>query len=375
MNIRIAPNAFKGTLSARQVAGLLAEEARRAWPEGRLTRWPLADGGDGTLECLSAAAGALRRRAVVRGPRGEKIRAPWLRSADGRWAAVEMARASGVALLPPRRRDPEKTTSFGTGQLIDAARRAGARDIWVGLGGTATVDGGAGLLQAMGADLRHGEDRLASPATGRDLARITRIDAAAFRRRWAGVRFTLLTDVRNPLTGPRGAARAFGPQKGATKTQVARLARGLARWADALVRAGGRDPRALPGGGAAGGAAAGLWSLAGARVVPGARWAVRRTGLEKSLARGDLVITGEGRIDRTTFEGKAVGELLSLARRRGTDIVLVTGAIAPAVKARVARAGARTVVLGAPPRDRRSAARVLRRKVRAAFKKWGKAFL
>jgi len=375
VNVLIAPTAFKGTLSAGSVARILAREARRAWPGCRVTLLPLADGGDGTLDCLSSDTGAARRRALVRGPRGRKIRAPWLWSVDTRWAAVEMARASGLVLVPVAGRDPERTTSYGTGQLIDAARRAGAREIWVGLGGTATVDGGAGLLQAMGLDFYREGERLIAPATGGDLERITRIDAAGFRRRWTGVRFVLLTDVRNRLNGARGAARVFGPQKGATKTQVARLARGLQKWADELVRVGGRDPRALAGGGAAGGAAAGLWSLTRARVVPGARWTMRRAGLEKSLARADLLITGEGRVDRTSFEGKAVGEVLESAQRRGKKIVLVAGGIAPTVRSRVDRSGARVVLLGTPPRDRRDAARTLARRASEAFKKWGKAFL
>lgn len=355
MNVLIAPNAFKGTVSARRAADILARAVRRAEPTARVRVLPLADGGDGTLDALSDRPGAVRRWATVRGPRGRRVRAPWLWFAGARRAVVEMARASGLALLRSGGRDPERTTSHGTGQLIDAARRAGAKEIWVGLGGTATVDGGAGLLQAMGLDLDRDGVRLTAPAVGGDLGRMTRINAGKFRRRWAGVRFTLLTDVRNRLNGARGAARVFGPQKGADKVQVARLARGLQKWGDALVRAGGRNPRRLVGGGAAGGAAAGLWSLTRARVAPGARWLADAAGLRAAVAWADWIVTGEGGVDATSFEGKLTGEILRLARRRKIPATVVAGSATPAAAGRIRRWGARLCLLGPAPRN--SAAR------------------
>lgn len=375
MNVLIAPNAFKGTLSAARAARLLMEETRRACPTCRCRTFPLADGGDGTLDALAGRPGFVRRWRRVNGPRGERVRAPWLWDAAHRRAVVEMAAASGLALVPLAGRNPEHTTSFGTGELIDAARRAGAREIWVGLGGTATVDGGAGLLQAMGLGLFSGGEKLISPATGGDLERLTRLDAAGFQNPWRGVRFVLLTDVRHRLTGRHGAAPVFGPQKGATKNQVARLARGLSRWAVLLRRAGGRDPRSLEGGGAAGGAAAGLWSLARARVVPGARWLARRAGLENAVEGADLVITGEGRVDRTTFEGKAVGELLNMVRREKGRALVVTGGVDPAARRRLTRSGARVVSLGRVPRTAAEAEHAMARAVRAAFRKEEDLFL
>ncbi|MBK9922186.1 MAG: glycerate kinase [Elusimicrobia bacterium] len=375
MNVLIAPNAFKGTLSSARAARLLTEEVRRICPTCHCRILPLADGGDGTLDALAGRPGFVRRWNPVKGPRGERIRAPWLWDAAGRRAVVEMAAASGLALVPPRGRDPEHTTGFGTGELIDAARRAGAREIWVGLGGTATVDGGAGMLQAMGLGLFRGGDKLISPATGGDLERLTRLDATGFQKLWRGVRFVLLTDVRHRLTGRHGAAPVFGPQKGATKTQVARLARGLSRWAILLRRAGGRDPRSLDGGGAAGGAAAGLWSLARARVVPGARWLARRAGLGNSVKWADRVISGEGRVGRTTFEGKAVGELLRMVRRENGRALVVTGGVDPAARQRVKRSGARVLTLGRVPRTPGEAERVLARTVRAAFREEEDLFL
>lgn len=369
MNVLVAPNAFKGTMTSARAARLMMDEIRRVRPGWRCRALAMADGGDGTLDALAARPEFSRRWRVVKGPRGERRRATWLWDAAGRRAVVEMAAASGLALLPPARRDPERTSGFGTGELIDAARRAGAREIWVGLGGTATVDGGAGLLQAMGMAVWRDGEKLLSPAIGGDLGRITKIDDAEFRKRWRGVHFLLLTDVRHRLTGPRGAARVFGPQKGATDVQVERLARGLARWAVLLRRAGGRDPRALAGGGAAGGAAAGLWSMTKARVVPGARWLADRAGLAASLRWADAVVTGEGRVDRTSFEGKAVGELLRGARRAGTRAVLVTGAVDPGARGQVNKTGARVVVLGTPPRGGRAAARAMSRALRGALRK------
>jgi len=282
--ILVCPNAFKETFSPRQAARLIARGLRRALPRARLVLIPVADGGDGTLEALRASIGGRLVRVRVTGPLGTPIRASYLRS--GRTAVIEMARASGLKLVPPRKRDPLVTTTRGTGELVAHAFDAGARRILLGVGGSATVDGGRGALEVV------------TPAMAR--------------------RLTILCDVENPLLGTRGAAAVFGPQKGAGPAQVKILEERLAAWAAELEARTGKDVRRLPGTGAAGGLSAGLAAY-GARLVRGAETILEAAGYPKPC---DFVVTGEGRVDRTSLGGKAVGTVIRLAP---APVVLVCG--------------------------------------------------
>ncbi len=282
--IVVAPNAFKETFSPREAARLIARGLRRALPRARLELVPVADGGDGTLEALRAALGGRLVHVRVTGPLGAPVRAAYLRA--GRTAVVEMARASGLKLVPPEKRNPLVTTTRGTGELIAHAVGHGARRILLGVGGSATVDGGAGALEVV------------TPAMAR--------------------RVTVLCDVENPLLGPRGAAPVFGPQKGATPARVRILQERLAAWARLLRKRTGADVRRIPRGGAAGGLSAGLAAY-GARLVSGAEYILRLSGFPRPC---DFVVTGEGRIDRTSLGGKAVGTVLRLSP---APVVLVCG--------------------------------------------------
>jgi glycerate kinase len=282
--ILVCPNAFKETFSPRQAARLIARGLRRALPRARLLLMPVADGGDGTLEALRASIGGRLVRVRVTGPLGNPLPSSYLRS--GRTAVIEMARASGLKLVPPERRDPLLTTTRGTGELIAHAWRRGARRILLGVGGSATVDGGRGALEVV------------TPGIARHV--------------------TVLCDVENPLLGPRGAARVFGPQKGATPAKVRILEERLARWAAELKRRTGRDVRRLPGAGAAGGLSAGLAAY-GARLVRGAEYILRAAGFPRPC---DFVVTGEGCVDRTSLGGKAVGSVIRLSP---APVVLVCG--------------------------------------------------
>ncbi len=340
----LAPNAFKGSLSATQAARAMAAGVRRAGGEAVLL--PLADGGDGTLDVLQSPLGLKMRRSRVMDPLGRPLTARWGYNPKTQRAVVEMARASGLVLLKSDEcRRPTATTSFGTGQLILSAVRAGAKVILLGLGGSATVDGGLGILQALGAKIifrKAGKIRpLERPATGVDGAALHRVDAAPVRQTLKGVRLRVLCDVRNPLLGARGAARAFGPQKGATPSEVVQLDRGLKRLA-ALARSEGKEISKITGTGAAGGAAAGLLGFTTARLERGTETVFRLIGLEKHVKQADVVVTGEGRVDRTSWEGKTLGGLFHLCHRHNKPLVVLAGGIGPGGR----RPGVRVIPIG-----------------------------
>ncbi len=301
--VLIAPDTFKGCLSARRVAEALARGIRRVWPEVAVELRPLADGGEGTIEALLVAGGE-RRRSEVQGPLGQRVSAAWW--LDGARAGIEMAQASGLALGG----DVMAACSAGTGALIAEARRAGATEILVGAGGSATVDGGVGALRALGFRFL-GAGGQPLPPGGGALVELSSIEAPDLGLGEA--RVTVLCDVQNPMLGAEGAARVYGPQKGASPEQVRRLEAGLARLAECLKQRFGRDPGALPGAGAAGGLAGGLWAALGAELSGGFDTIAELTGLDAALARADLVLTGEGRLDAQTAYGKTVAGLIARA--------------------------------------------------------------
>lgn len=324
--ILVAPNAFKGCLSAARAADAMARGARRAAPGAVIDRMPISDGGDGLMEVLLAHLGGRRVSLTVTGPLGRPRRAAYALLAGRREAVIEMAQASGLARLPPGELDALGATSFGTGELVADALRRGARRVLVGMGGAASNDGGAGAAQALGARLldRAGRDL---PFGAAALERLDRVDASGIEPLLRGAEILAVSDVRNPLLGRFGSARVYGPQKGATPAMVRRLEKALGRYARVLKRDLGRDVAGLPGAGAAGGLGAGLAAFLGAELVPGAELVLERLGARKRVASASLVLTGEGRLDFQSFFGKAPVTLARLAKTRGRPVRFLCGQV------------------------------------------------
>ncbi len=314
--VLIAPDSFKGSLTSVEVARALADGWRRARPDDEVLLCPLADGGEGTLAAIEAAGGWQRRTTPVRDPLGRTISATWLVSDDGRRAALEMAEASGLSRLLAQERDPIRATSIGTGDLIRAALNAQVTSIVLGIGGSATTDGGAGLLTGLGA------------RADRDTATA---DLGQLDARLATIELQVACDVSNPLCGPGGAAAVYGPQKGATPEHVQDLDRRLARFADTLEIVTGRPERMTAGAGAAGGVGYALLSIqdrfAGFALRPGVELVMDATDFGARLARADLVITGEGRIDAQTAFGKTALGVAKRARMAGVPCIAVGGGV------------------------------------------------
>jgi glycerate kinase len=326
MKILVAPNALKGSCSAAAAARAMAAGLLRVAPDAWVIRMPVADGGDGLMEVVTEALGAERVRVEVTGPRFERVQAELAWLPRRRTAFIEMALASGLALLPEARRDAAATTTLGTGELMLAALGLGAETLLVGIGGSATNDGGIGMAAALGYRFL---DRAGDPVspTGANLRVIERIDISEADPRLAGVEVEVMCDVDNPLTGPRGAARVYGPQKGATAEQVEALDAGLAHLADRTERDLGRRVRDLPGAGAAGGLGAGLVAFCNARLRPGAEVVLDLVELDRHLAGTDLVLTAEGRVDGQTRFGKAPGAVGVHARRAGVPCIAIAGGV------------------------------------------------
>jgi glycerate kinase len=331
LDVVVAPDSFGGALDSVSVAAAMAAGWRRARPSDEVREIPMADGGEGTLAAIAAALGeaAERRSLDTVDPLGRPVAADWLLLEDGRGAFVEMAAASGLARLRPEERSVEScraASTRGTGELIRAALDAGVERITLGLGGSATTDGGSGMLAALGARFLDGEGRDLPPGGGA-LARLARIDAAALDPRLQAVQLVVASDVTNPLCGPRGAAATYGPQKGADERAVAELDVALAVFGDAIEAAAGRLVADIPGAGAAGGTTAALLGFTAATVRPGVDVVAELVGLADALDRADLVLTGEGRADEQTLSGKAAMGVARLARTRTAPVILLCGAL------------------------------------------------
>ncbi len=330
MRIIVAPQEFKGSLTAIEAARAIATGLRAALPDAEIVEVPMSDGGPGLVDAMLAARGGERIETPVHDPLMREIRASWAQLAgdDPRTAAIEMAAASGLVLLTPSERDPLLATTYGTGELIGAALERGCERIIVGVGGSATVDGGAGAMQAFGVRLLDaaGHDL---PPGGAALARLHRIDRSAVDVRLARTQIRVAADVTNKLCGPTSAAAMFGPQKGASPGNVQVLEEALRRFAEVVQRDLGINVLALSGGGAAGGLAAGLAALCGATIEPGFDVVAAAAGLETTIAAADIVITGEGRLDAQTAYGKTVGGVAALARKQGKRIAVIAGSIDP----------------------------------------------
>src|SRR5437588_4699425 len=288
LKVVVAPNAFKGTLTASQAASAIARGVREVFPDAEIVQVPIADGGDGTVEALVDANHGEYRFATVEGPLGDSLEARYGLIEAGRTAVVELATASGLALIPPERRDPRRASTYGFGLLLEAARVAGVSRIIAGIGGSATNDGGAGMAQALGVRLLDASRGELSRG-GAALARLAHIDPSGLDPGWDSVKVRVACDVTNPLTGPLGASAVYGPQKGADAAAVRELDAALGRFAEVIERDLGRRVDQVPGAGAAGGTGAGLVAFLGAELVPGAPLVVEAAGLDAKLAGADLV--------------------------------------------------------------------------------------
>lgn len=326
MRIVIAPQSLKGSLTAAETGQAIAQGARLVYPEADIDIIPIADGGEGTVQALVDATGGQLLSRQVTGPLGEPVQASFGLLGDGRTAVIEMASCAGLPLVPPERRNPRITTTYGVGELIDSALDAGCRHFIIGIGGSATNDGGAGMAQALGAALttERGE---AIARGGAALSTLAHISTASMDQRLHECSFQVACDVTNPLCGPTGASAIYGPQKGATPEMVKELDAALGHYASLIERDLHVSVLQIPGAGAAGGLGAGLIAFLGATLKPGAQIVLEAVHLEESLQQADLVITAEGRLDEQTAYGKSVGAVATLAKKYHIPVLALAGGL------------------------------------------------
>ena len=317
----IAPDKFKGSLTAPEVAQAVARGIATVVPDAELRLVPVADGGDGTLD--AALGGQFEAvDATASGPTGEPVETRWAR--DGDTAVIEMADVSGLSRLPGGTHDPMGATSRGTGEVIAAALDAGCRRIVLGIGGSACTDGGAGMVAGLGARLL-GADGQPVPDGGGSLGEVATVDLTGLHRALADTEVVVACDVDSPLTGPEGAAHVFGPQKGASPDQVRELDAALTHWADVVATAIGRDERDAPGAGAAGGVGFAALAVLGARLERGVGLVLDLIDFDNQVAGADLVVVGEGSLDEQSLRGKAPVGVAEVARGHGVEVVAVCG--------------------------------------------------
>ncbi|HLW36686.1 MAG TPA: glycerate kinase [Chthoniobacterales bacterium] len=334
MKILIAPDKFKGTLSAREVAEAIATGLREILPDTEIEIVPMADGGEGTAEAISQALGAKWVECKSHDPLGRQIEASYGWIDDRKLAVMEMSEAAGMRRLRPNELNPEIATTFGVGEMILGATKRGANEIIIGLGGSATNDGGTGMARAFGFNFFNGEQELKGTVV--ELEKLTHIEvlsAAVSRLPLAGgegkgegkPKIIAAVDVRNPLLGDNGATRVFGPQKGVTPDKIDKFERALTKLADVVAKEFGFDYRNEPGAGAAGGLGFGLMSFCSAKITPGFKVVSDSVGLERKMNDADVVITGEGSLDRQTLEGKTPAGVAHLARKLGKRVIAFVG--------------------------------------------------
>lgn len=326
MKIVIAPDSFKDSLGAAEVAEAIALGLQEAFPQAELVTCPMADGGEGTIDAILAALGGELRTATVSGPLGGHVTARWGWLADTRTAIIEMAEASGIQLVPIESRDACYSTTWGTGELISCALEAGAESIILAIGGSATNDGGAGMLQALGARLLDADGQSVDPG-GASLLHLASIDISGLDPRLSSLTVKVAADVDNPLCGPNGAATIFGPQKGASPEQVDLLDAALANFADHVAHLLDKDLRNEPGAGAAGGIGFAALAFLNASFHPGVEVVADLTGLVKHMKGADLVVTGEGRFDGQTLRGKTPFGVTRVAQQAGAPVVVLAGTL------------------------------------------------
>src|SRR5450759_3676904 len=322
MKIIVAPNSFKGSLSATQAANAIANGVREVFPDAEVVEIPVADGGEGTVEALVSAHHGTYEWVNVDGPLGDPVLASYGLIDGGKTAVAELASASGYVLVSPAMRDPRKTSTYGFGQMLEAARKSGVRSVIAGIGNSATNDGGVGMAQALGYRFLDAAG-VDLPRGGAALLRLERIDDSKLNPGWRSVQVRVACDVTNPLTGPEGASAVYGPQKGADPAMVRLLDQALGRLAQVIEHQYGKRVADIPGAGAAGGTGAGLMAFLDAKLVSGAAVVVDASGFDEALPGAQLVITGEGRADGQTAYGKAPGEVARRAQAAGIPTCLL----------------------------------------------------
>ncbi len=379
MKVLVAPDKFRGSLTVDEVVAAMTAGIRLALPEAEIECCPLADGGDGAGEIIALHLGAQPRTTTVRNPVGESVSARWWLTPDTKTAIIEMAEASGLRLIKDYQRDPLRTSTYGTGQLMRAALDAGAQRLLVGVGGSATIDGGSGALQALGwRFMRSGRGEIEQPLSGGDLANIASIAAP---REKIAAQVSVLCDVDSPLLGEVGAVRMFGPQKGLKPGRITEFETGLKHLAYLLSPYLPVGATSLPGSGAAGGLPLGLLA-AGASMQPGFEFIARQVKLRDRVGAADVVLTGEGRFDEQSLRGKVVGGVAGVASEVQTPVVAFVGAAAESARLtsyqRGQTLGLRDVVPITPPGTRlndalTAAAENLTASVFNYFKAWEQA--
>ncbi len=328
MKIVLAPDSFKGCLTAVEVCDALENGIRRRFPEAEVVKVPMADGGEGTVQSLVDVSGGKVVEKTVHDPLGRRVKSFFGMMGDGRTAVIEMAAASGLPMLRQGERNPRITSTIGTGELILEAIGMGARRVIMGIGGSATNDGGRGMAEALGARFLGSDGRPLPEPGGAALHGLASIDISGLDKRLSGVEFIVACDVDNPLTGPKGASAVYGPQKGATPSDVEYLDAALANYAHVVKRQLGRDVSEVPGAGAAGGLGAGLMTFCGATLRRGVEIVVEATGLTEKCKGADLVISGEGRTDFQTKFGKTPMGVAKAAKVHKIPVILISGSIA-----------------------------------------------
>ncbi len=324
MRLVVAPDSFKGSASAKEVAQAIADGLKTALPKAEFDLVPMADGGEGTVEALVAATNGKIITKRVTGPLGEPVDAFFGILGDEETAVIEMAAAAGLHLVPPEKRNPFITTTYGVGELIRAALDAGCKRIIVGIGGSATNDGGAGMAQALGAKLMDEKGNEIGFGGG-ELGKLTKIDISGLDNRLKETEILIACDVTNPLTGPNGASAVYGPQKGATPEMVKLLDENLSHYAAIIRRNLGVDVESVPGAGAAGGLGAGLMAFCQAILKRGVELVIQAVGLDERVRSSDLVITGEGKLDFQTGFGKVPYGVAQVAKRYGKPVIAIAG--------------------------------------------------
>ena len=323
MKFVFAPDSFKGTLSSQEIIDILTEKAQQYFKDVQTQGVLIADGGEGTIVAVERMKGGSRRYLEVTGPLGEKVNAHYLRLNE-KQVLIEMATASGITLIPYREGNALYTTSYGTGEMIKDALASGADDIIISIGGSATNDGGMGMLMALGVRFLDKDGKELEPV-GKNLLNIAKIDTASLNRRVKTANSTVMCDVTNPLIGPNGATYVFGPQKGANAKQLKLLESGMKNYAAKIKETLGADVANLPGGGAAGGMGAALTAFCGASLQSGIKTILDLINFENIIADADLIITGEGRIDGQSAGGKVLDGIGRYAKKRNIPVIALTG--------------------------------------------------
>lgn len=327
MKFIFAPDSFKGTLSSAEIIEVLTAKAKEIFPEAETVGVPIADGGEGTIEAVRATAGGECRKVSVKGPLGSPVTAEYL-VLEGKKALIEMAAASGLTLIPYQEGNALRTTSFGTGELIRSALDAGIRDLTIAVGGSATNDGGIGMMAALGAGFYDKDGRILEPV-GQSLSAIDRIDTRGLHPAAAQAHFTVMCDVKNPLVGKDGATCVFGPQKGANPEQIGILERGMCHYAEKLEAFCGFPVSEREGAGAAGGMGAALMAFCNARLKSGIETVLELVHFEELIRDASLVITGEGKVDGQSCGGKVLDGIGRCAAKYGVPAVAIAGGMGP----------------------------------------------